>query len=192
MQFELGIFLFELLVLIASIKFIFPLFILKKKKDISIADFLNLTALLIGALVVGGCFTSFLIESKTSFAPTLVSLMALVGSFLFYRYKKNNLYAVLITILFCAIGVFLLPYHTPIQNLTVVEILSKIAAICWWTLFIFMMQKLDRVPFFAFSSFSSLFIIISFMSSLFFLFFNPAFSILCFSALGLSGTNALL
>ena len=192
MQFELGIFLFELLVLICSIKFIFPLLILKKKKDISIADFLNITALLIGTLVVSGCFSSFLIESKISFAPTLVALMALVGSFLFYRCKKNNLYAVLITVLFCSIGVFLLPYHTPIQSLTVVEVLSKISAVCWWTLFIFMMQKLDRVPFFSFSAFSGLFIIISFMSSLFFLFFNPAFSMLCFSALGLSGINALL
>ncbi len=192
MQFELGIFLFELFVLIGSIKLIFPLLILKKKKDISIADFLNLAALLIGSLVVSGCFTSFLIESKNGLVPTLVALMASVGSFLFYRYKKNNLYAVLITVLFCAIGVFLLPYHAPIQNLTLVEILSKIAAVCWWTLFIFMMQKLDRVPFFSFSSFSSLFIIISFMSSVFFLFFSPVFSLLCFSALGLASINALL
>lgn len=192
MQFELGIFLFELLILIGSIKLLFPLLILSKNKDISVADFLNVCALLIGALVTGGCLISFGIEHKIGLIPTLVSLMALGGSFLFYKLKKNDVHTVLVTLLFCSIGAFLLPTNTPVQNLAPVEILSKIAAVCGWTIFIFMMQKLDRIPFFSFSAFSSLFIIISFMSSYFFLFFSPIFSLLCFSALGLSGLSALL
>ena len=192
MQFELGIFLVELLVLIASIKLIFPLLILKKNKDISVADFLNYVSLLIGTLVVGGCLTGFILEPAITYVPALVALMALTGSFLFYRVKKNPKLSVLATIIFCFFGVFLLPNSAHVQDFTCVAVLSKIVAICFWTLFIFMMQKLDRVPFFSFSAFSALMIIIAFMCSPFFMLFDPSFSILCFSTLGLFGVSSLI
>lgn len=192
MQFELGIFLFELLILFGCIKWVFPFLFLGKEKDISVADFLNNTALLIGSLTFFGCVVSTLFFPSTSYIPALVCLMALSGSFLFYYFRKNEKIALLSTVIFCSLGVFLLPDNAPVASLTTIDVLTKIASVCCWVLFIYMMQKLDRIPFFSFSAFSALFIFISLMASTLFLFFNPIFSILSFSALGLSATASLL
>ncbi len=192
MQFELGIFLFELLVLVASIKWIIPLIVLEKKKDISVAGFLNITALIIGVLVVFGCLIAPLIAPTIFFTPAFVALTALLGSFLFYFFRKKEKISLLATVLCCSTGVFLLPVTVPFEGSLAFEILTKTAAVSFWVLFIYMMQKLDRIPFFSFAAFSSLFIIISLMSSHFFLFFDASFSLLCFSALGLSAVASLI
>lgn len=192
MQLELGIFLVELLILVGCIKWIFPLLFFKKDKDISVADFLSYTTFLIGSLVVSGCLLNTLLIPAASWSPFFVSLLATCGSFLFYKTRKNEKLSLISTLVLCSIGVFLLPSDTPVHFSGIVDILVKIASVCGWTLFIYMMQKLDRIPFFSFSAFSALFLIIGLMASNFFPFFNSGFSLICFSMLGLAAVNSLI
>ena len=186
---QLCLFLAEVFLVFSCVNWIIPFWQSKAKKDMTVASFLNWVGVFAGTTVLIGVLANGVIEKTSLLVPATLVMLATSGSFFYTHFQDKKYAKLVVTALFCGIGLFLVPFDIVSSPLGAVY---KVLALLLWIAFIYMMQQFDRVFLFSFSTFSVLLITASLMCSSVFPLLDSGFQFMCLSTLVVLGAMSFL
>ncbi|MBQ8250927.1 MAG: hypothetical protein IJY92_03325 [Alphaproteobacteria bacterium] len=186
---QLSLFLAEAFLVFGCVKWIIPFWQSKTDKDVSVASFLKWFALFSGGVVLAGISLNGFIEKTPILVSAALVMLATVGGFFYTQIQEKKYAQIILTSLFCGVGLFLTPFSF---EMSVTAFAYKGLALVLWVAFIYMMQQFDRIFLFSFSVFSVLFLTASLMTSSVFPLLPIGFQFLCLSILVVLGMMTFL
>lgn len=186
---QLSVYFMEVFLVFSCVKWIIPFFQSKSDKDMSVATFMSWVALLSGIIISCGVVGHGFVSGYFPLLSLSVVLLATVGCFFYSSFQEKKIKQLVLTALFCGVGLFLTPNGIP---MTAMSVFFALLGWVLWIAFIYMMQQFDRVFLFSFSVFSVLFITASLMTSNVFPLLESSFQFLCLSILIVLGVLAFL